>query len=153
MAFLAAAAPWLSAAGTALTVISAVNEGQAQQQQMQAKSLALRNQANAQAASAERTAIVQRRQAQYQMSRVQALAASSGAGASDPNVVNTEGAIAGQGEWNALTTLYEGDTAEENDNAASAAASNAGRAAASAGVVKGISTLLSGGTSLATKYG
>lgn len=165
MAFLAAAAPYLAAAGTAVTVISAGQQAAAQRQQADAQAVALKNQANADAAASERQANNERRQGQYLMSRAQALAAASGAGATDPTVLNTEGQIAGQSEYNALTSIYEGGTPEQNALSAAQAARNTGRAARQAGTlnmissgiggVSRISTILNsqGDTTLATKYG
>lgn len=153
MAFLAAAIPYIAAASTVVGTYSAIKQGQDQQQQAQAQALALRNQANADAAASQRQAEETRRQTGYVLSRAQALAASSGAGATDPTVVNLEGNIAGRGEYNALTQLYEGNISEGNLNSQAEAARNAGRATARAGVLKGVTTALSGGTSLYTKYG
>lgn len=154
MAFLAAAAPYLMAAGTAVSVVSSVKQGQDAAQQAEANALQLRNQANADSAAAQRSAINSRKQAEYAMSRGQALAAASGAGATDPTVVNLLSGIAGEGEYRALTSLYEGDTAAGNANAQATAAVNEGNAYKQAGYLKGISTVLSGGsTLLKTKYG
>lgn len=170
MAFLAAAGPWLAAAGTAVTVLSAVQQGQAQKAAADAQATALRNQANADEAAAERSAIQTRRQGQYIMSRAQALAAASGAGATDPTVATVIGGIAGETEYDALTQLYTGQTQGGNARSAAQAATNEGKAAAQAGVWRAAGAALSGantiyrnsrantvlasaGTSLATKYG
>ncbi len=157
MAFLAAAAPYLAAAGAAVTTVSAIQQGQAQQQQAQAEARALVNKSNADASAAQRQAQDYRRQAQYAISRGQALAAASGAGATDPTVVNVLGQIAGEGDYRALTSLYTGETQSQNDLSGAQAARNEGSAAGKAGFLRGISTLLSdtgqlGYKTLATKY-
>jgi hypothetical protein len=144
MAFLAAAAPWLSAAGTAVTVLSQAKASADAKQQADAQAIALRNQANADEAAAQRSAIQIKRQGQYVMSRAQALAASSGASATDPTVVNLIGGIAGESEYDALTQLYVGGTQAGNARSAAQAAINEGNAARSAGNLKAISTIFSG---------
>jgi len=152
MAFLAAAAPYLMAASTAISAASAIKQGADQRQQAESQAIQLKNQANADEASAQRSAITSRRQANYAISRGQALAAASGAGASDPTIASVLGNIAGQGEYNALTQLYEGDTEGGNARSNATAAINEGNAYQRAGFLKGISTVLTGGTTLATKY-
>lgn len=157
MAFLAAAAPYIAAASTVIGAVGAIKQGQDAKTQAQAQALALTNKANADAAASQRQAIDYRRQAQYAMSRGQALAAASGAGATDPTVVNILGQISGEGEYRALTSLYTGETGEQNALSDAQASRNEGDAAARAGVLRGVSTVLSGGTnlgyrSLATKY-
>jgi len=152
MAFLAAAAPYIAAASTVVSTASAIKQGADQKQQAEAQAITLRNQANADEAASQRAAITSRRQANYAISRGQALAAASGAGASDPTVVGLLGNIAGQGEYNALTQLYEGDTEGGNARSQSQAAINEGNAYQKAGYLKGVSTILTGATTLATKY-
>lgn len=152
MAFLAAALPYIAGAATVVSTVGAIQQGVEQRHQADAAAMALRNQANADEAAAQRTAINSRRQASYAISRGQALAASSGAGASDPTVVNVLGQIAGEGEYHALTALYEGGTSGGNALSEATAARSEGRAYQRAGNMKGISTLLTGGTDLYTKY-
>lgn len=153
MAFLAAAIPYIAGAATVLSTASAIQQGVEQRHQADIQAMDLRNQANADAAAAQRQAIDERRKAQYMVSRGQALAASSGAGATDPTVLSVLGQIAGEGEYHALTSLYEGGTQSENLRSAAQAASNEGDAAYRSGIVKGISTLMTGMTTLKTKYG
>ena len=91
----------LTLATTALgTIVGAGGQLAAGRQQQQAEdyqaTLARRNALAAEATS-QRQAIAERRQAQYLGSRVRALAAASGAGATDPTVLNIEAGIAGQG--------------------------------------------------------
>lgn len=162
MAFLAAAVPYIAAASTVIGVAGSIQQGQAQQQQAQAQALALRNQANADAAAGQRQAIEARRQTSYLVSRGQALAAASGAGATDPTVTNLLGRLSGEGEYHALTSLYEGGTRAGNAISGAQADVNAGNAAARSGFLSGISkglsgaanvnTLLTGSTSIASKY-
>lgn len=153
MAFLAAAAPYLAAAGTAVTVLSEAKAGADANAQAKAQAAAFVNKANADAAAAERQAIQSRREGQYLASRAQAIAAASGAGASDPTVANIIGGIKGQSEYTALTQLYEGETDAGNALSNSQAVRNEGRAAQGAGTLRGVSTVLSGASDMYWKYG
>lgn len=141
---------FMAMGGTALTVLSTLKQGQDQKEQAEEQAKGLVNQANADAATAERIAISKRRQGQYLSSRAQALAAASGAGATDPTVLNIIGEIKGQSEYDALTSLYEGETQSENARSAAQAARNAGDAAVKASNLKAITTVLSAG---AKQYG
>ena len=153
MAFLAAALPYIAGAATVVSTVGVVQQGVEQRHQADVAAMNLRNQANADAAAGERQSIQDRRQASYLVSRGQALAAASGAGATDPTVLSVLGQISGEGEYHALTSLYEGGTRSQNLSSQATATSSEGRAAEQAGRLKGISTLLTGGTTLATKYG
>ncbi len=153
MAILAAALPYIAGAATVVSTAGAIQQGVDARHQADEQTIALRNQANADQAAAERTAINSRRQTAYVVSRGQALAAASGAGATDPTVMSVLGQISGEGEYHALTSLYEGGTQGQNLNSQATAASSEGKAYQRAGYLKGISTLLTGGTTLATKYG
>lgn len=103
MAFLAAAAPYTKGAATVLSVLS--NERAAKSDAKQ-----LRYQAGQTRASSQRAAAEERRRARLLDSRARAVAAKSGAGVSDPTVVNLRGDIEARGEYNALSRMYEGET-------------------------------------------
>lgn len=60
-------------------------------------------------AASQRASLEQRRQAGLALSKVQAGAAASGAGASDPGILKIAGDIAGRGEYQALTEMYKGE--------------------------------------------
>lgn len=153
MAVLAAAAPFLAAAGTVVSTIGAIQQGNAQQAAANYQAAQLTQQAGQDRATAQRQAIEERRKAGLALSRVQAFSAASGAGATDPTVNNIAGDIAGQGEYNALTQLYNGEErARGLENQASATRFQ-GQQAHQAGLFKAGSTILEGGTSLMTKYG
>ncbi len=104
-------------------------------------------------ASSQRDAMEQQRQAQLVQSRALAVAAASGAGASDPTVVADISNIAGEGEYRALTSLYEGKTkADSMYQQAAALRTDAGNVK-KAGAIKAVGTLLTGGGTLLEKYG
>jgi hypothetical protein len=136
----------VAAAGTLL-------QGASQKGQAKSEALQLEQQAGQDRASSQRAAGEQRRSARYLQSRVQALAAASGAGASDPTVVNLIGDIAGEGEFRALSALYEGESSARGMEYGARLARKTGKAAATASYLKAGSTLLGGASSWYDKYG
>ncbi len=127
--------------------------------------------AGQQRAASQRQAAEQRRQARLAASRVQALA---GGGSTDPSVLGLTGDIAGEGEYNALSALYEGeekargmemqatsargqgDQYRKSGQAALArgqVALQQGQVSNSAAKLNATSALFSGASSLFTKYG
>lgn len=68
-----------------------------------------RQQAGQERASSQRQAIEERRASRIAQSRAVAVAAASGAGASDPTVNKIIGNLAADGEYNALSALFSGE--------------------------------------------
>lgn len=97
-----AAAAALSAAGTVAGGIAANNQAQYQAEQQKA-------QGKEELAASQRQASQQRKEAELVQSRQQALAAASGAGASDPTIIQLMTETAAQGELNAQGSLYGGE--------------------------------------------
>jgi hypothetical protein len=127
-------------------------------QQMQGRSAAAA--ANSQAAQldvragqsraiGQRGAQEERRKAALVASRLQAVA---GGGASDPTVVKLASDIAGEGEYRAMTALYEGEEAARGDENAASVARATGKAARRASNIGTVSNMFSGGSTLYTKY-
>ena len=75
----------------------------------------MRQKSNEDAAAAERAQIEQERKTGLILSRARALGAASGTQASSPDLVTNEARIAQQGEYNALSSLYEGQAASRAD--------------------------------------
>jgi hypothetical protein len=117
------------------------------------QALQLEQQAGQDRASSQRAAAEQRRSARYVQSRVQALAAASGAGATDPSVVDLIGDIGGEGEYGALSALYEGESAARGAEFGAKVARKQGSAIATSSYLKAGSTLLAGAGSWYDKYG
>lgn len=117
------------------------------------QALQLEQSAGQDRATSQRAAIEQRRAARYLQSRAQALAAASGAGASDPTVTKIIGDIAGEGEYGALVAMYEGEDAARAKETAAKVARKTGSAMANASYLKAGTTLLSGASSWYDKYG
>lgn len=147
MAQFAAFIPYVvAAAGTLLG--GASEKGSARSQALQ-----LEQQAGQDRASSQRAAVEQRRSARYVQSRLQALAAASGAGATDPTIVKLSNDIDAAGEYAALTAMYEGESTARGEEFAAQVARRTGKAAATASYAKAGSTLLSGASSWYDKYG
>lgn len=150
MAFLAAATPWLMAAGTVLSAASSVAQANSAKKSSEFKAKQLEQNAKAANASAQRQAIEERRQATLASSRLQNLAQG---GNSDPTIINLHEDIAGEGEYRALTALYEGSQEAAGLSNQASAAIYSGKAAQRAGYLDAASTVMSSSSSLYDKYG
>ena len=115
-------------------------------------------------AAAQREALEQRRAAALIASRALAVAAASGAGASDPTVVDLIGQIYAEGNYRSALALYEGEEQARSYEVSAAARRVGGASAASARTAEGqsiarasnlsmFSTLIKGGSSLFDRYG
>lgn len=150
----------LMAASTAISVGGSVLEGRAQtaagkaqQQESNIEGAQLDQQAGQERAAAQRQAIEERRKARFAISRNQAVSAASGAGATDPTVLQLEGDITGEGEYNALTALYEGDDRARYLKSQGAATRFQGRSTAAAGKTSSTGTYFKAGSSLLSTAG
>jgi homoserine kinase len=134
-------------------------KAQANAADMEAEQMA--QNAGQQRAEAQQEAIAKRREARLAQSRNQAVAAASGGGADDPGVLDINSDIAGEGEFNALTALYQGEARArgmEGDSAAkkyeAKSLRRAGSAARTGSFIGAGASLLSGaGSTLLYKYG
>lgn len=105
-------------------------------------------QAQQERAVGQRTALEERRQAEYLASRAQAVAASSGGGALDPGVVSVISNIKGVGEYKGLSAMYEGESrARAYEGQASSSMFRSGVQTTS-GMVSAFDTILRGGSTL-----
>lgn len=100
-------------------------------------------------ASAQREAAEQRRQARLAQSRVQALA---GGGGLDAGVVELTSDIAGEGEYRALASLYEGEERAAGLETSAKAKRLEGKQAKRAGNMKAITSILNDSHSLYKRY-
>lgn len=150
MAFLAAALPYIA---TAVTAYSAIRQGTAANAVARSEAAQMEDQANAERAASQRAYLEEKRQARYVSSRAQAVAAASGAGVSDPTVANIISGIEGEGEYRALSRLYQGDVTAQGLQYGAQVRRKEGRAAKTAGYLSAASTVLSGASSLYGKYG
>ena len=155
------AGPAQKAAGAAAANAAAY---QAQIAEREAEALDIR--AGQERASAQRGAIDERRRAGLVNSRAKLLAAAGGGAVDSPDVQGIMGAIENEGEYRALTALYEGEqkargyeTGAQISRAGGAGqiyagevARNAGSAAASRSYLAAGGSLLAGAGSAASTY-
>jgi hypothetical protein len=137
--------------GAGLSAAGAVAGGNAQRASADFAGAQLDQQAGQARASSQRAAIEQRRQAQIANSRLQSLAGGSGL---DPTVVHLAADIAGEGEYRALTALYEGEDSARSMEMKAQAARYEGKMAQKAGYLKAATSIISGTSqSMLDKYG
>lgn len=111
-------------------------------------------------AAGQRAGFEQERQAQLIQSRQIALAAASGAGASDPTIMKLIARTEKEGSYRAAVAIYGGEEKARQLRMAAAgrqyeadAAITAGAQTAQAYQIAGVGSLLRGGASLFAKYG
>lgn len=157
----------LSVAGTVLSAMGQVQAGASQAevgqhalQLSQFQAAQLRQNAGTDIAAAQRSAVDIQRQSDYVASHALAVAASSGAGASDPTVINMIARTAGETAYRKSVALYQGDQAARGANMQADATTYGGQMAMVKGAQVGAAsdigaatTLLKGGASLFSKYG
>lgn len=101
-------------------------------------------QAMEQRAAAQRSALDQRKKTALVQSRLQADAAASGGGATDPTILKLGSDIAGQGEYNALSEIYSGESRATGLENQGALDRYSGAARASSLQSRSFSTILGG---------
>jgi hypothetical protein len=162
MGFTTAAAMAMQAVGTVQASQAQRAAGDAQRDAAYYSGTVMDQQAGQARATAQRVAIQERRKANLLQSTAIARAAASGGSATDPTVTNLVSGIAGQGEYNALTALFNGEEkARGLENQADLTryegeqAAYAGRQKAKATLFSGFGTILGskGAASLYDKYG
>ena len=140
----------LQVAGAGISGIAAVAGGAAQKASAEFQAQQLDAAAKTENAVAQRAAIEDRRQSNLAMSRARAVAAASGGGQDIPLL----GDIAEDGEGRVLTTLWEGEEAAKGRRTQAAASRFEGRQAGRAGVLRGVSTILSSaGQTFSERFG
>lgn len=140
-------------AGTALSAGGKIAGGYAQKGALDASASQLEQEAGQSVASGIQGAIQDRRRATYVASNARASTAAGGLTTTGTSAIANVGQIRGQGEYNALTALYQGeDRAQELDYRATGER-RAGSNAVTSGWISGASSVLSGGTSFYDKYG
>lgn len=125
--------------------------GAQEQQAAEFRAQQLEVNAGQQQAAAQRAALDERRRARFAQSRALAIASVSGGG-SDPTVVDIIGELAGEGEYRAMTDLYQGEEAARQLRMGAAGARFQGAAARQNYDAAATSSLIRGGMSLFSKY-
>lgn len=142
----------LTVAGTAMQAGGTIIGARAEAKQLNSEADQLEDKAGNVRASSQRRAMEERRQSRLASSRALALAAATG-GASDPTVVNILAGLDGEGEYRALTALYEG---EEEGRGLEFEARNRRKEAKNAkraGYIEAAGSVLKAGSSMYEKYG
>jgi hypothetical protein len=168
---MAAALPYiLTAVGTLAQMSAAKAEGDAayeqaklraaqDREQARLEAMALEREANDDRATSQRLAEEQRRASRLRQSKAMALAAASGAGAADVDVLNILGGLQAEGDYNASVELYKGEDSatykEWRANVARITGENSarmnlyqGKQAKSASRINMLGTLASGAASM-----
>lgn len=140
-------------AGTVLSAVGQVQQGNAANKADQYEANQMDVNAGQQRAIAQRSAIQDRHQADLANSKLQARAAASGGGASDPTTVGLSEDIDAQGEYNALTSLYNGEEKARGMEGGADMKRFEGKQAKKAATIGAISSVLTSAGSAGLKYG
>jgi hypothetical protein len=143
----------LTAASTLMQVGGGISAANSQAGQLRSEATQLDAMAGLDRASSQRASVEQRRNARLLQSRALAVAGASGGGISDPTVVNLLAKLEGEGEYRALTALYEGEEEARSKERQAVArrkeAGNVKKAALFTAAVKA----LEGGSTMYTRFG
>ena len=142
----------IAIAGTALSAYGERRAGQSAYKASKFEAAQLQQQAQEDLAVSQRKALEIDRQGRLRASKALAIAAASGAGATDPTVMNLMATYAGETEYEKMVALYEGESAAGYKSLLAESTRQTGRERKQAGRIAGLSTALSGGTSLYAKY-
>jgi len=146
---MAAALPYIAAGATVLSAVNQHKAGKEQNKAYQFDAKVATQQAQQERAAAQRDALDARRQGMILASRAQAAAASSGAGALDPTVVNVIGGLQGGAEMAGLASMYQGASRGRALENQAVVSRFTGKQAQTAGMYSAFNTLLSGASSFA----
>lgn len=144
--------PYIAAGSAVVGAAGAIKAGNDARDQAELAAQQMKEEADATQAAAQRQMIEDRRTANRLQSRALAVAAASGAGASDPTVALDIGRIQSEGEYRALSRLYSGDAEAQNLKRRAKATQAEGAAQQSASRWKAASTILSTGAGLYDRY-
>ena len=139
----------LQSMSTVFQTVGPIAQGVAMQREAGAEARQYEVAAGQARAAAQRGAAEERRKARLVQSRARAVAEG---GASDVGVVNTMADIAAEGEYRALTALYEGEERARGYEDTAAARRYSGRQSLLSGIVAGSSTFLKEQPDLFSKY-
>lgn len=143
----------LQIAGSLISAGGTILGANSQAKQLRGEAAQLEVQAGQERASSQRQAIEERRQGRIASSRALAIAAASGGGADDPSVINAIANIEGEGEYRALTALYEGNSSGDDLVRQAAARRTEAKNVKRAALFKAAGTIIGAGSSLADRYG
>lgn len=139
----------LSLSGTILGGVGTVAGGAAANASAQYEAKQLEARATAERAAGQRDAMRERKQKELVISRAKAVGAASGGGV---DLVGL-GKIEEEGEYNALTAMWEGEERARGAEDQAAATRWSGKQAKRASFINAGATILDGGASFMEKYG
>jgi hypothetical protein len=142
----------LTAAGTVMSAGGQIRQGRQAQAAADYEAAQLEQNAGQQIASSQRAALSDEQQARLAQSRALAVAAASGGGASDPTIVGILSRLNGEGTYRSMVDLYQGQERARQLNDQAAATRYQGEVAASNAKWAAASTLVSGSSSMYSKY-
>lgn len=143
----------LSAVGTMASASAARRQADAERTAADYNAMMMERRANEERAVGTRKAAEKRRELEYAQSRLQSRAAASGGSASDPGTISLAADIEQQGEYNALTAIYTGESTARNYETQAGLTRYVGESRARALEDKAKGTLIEGFGGLAGKLG
>lgn len=142
----------LTAGATAMQAISTIAGGNAQDKASRFEAAQLTQQAGESRAGAQRAALEHRRNTRLAQSTLQARAAASGGGATDPGVLDLSADIAERGEYQSLMEMYRGENRARGLEDQAAATRAGGKWAKKAAIFDAVGTIIGGASSMAGRY-
>lgn len=143
----------LAVGGSLLSAGGTIVGANSQASELRSEAGQLDTMAGQERATGQRAAVEARRQSALLGSRALAVAAASGGGASDPTVVNIISRLSGEGQFRALTAMYDAEeTARSKEMQAIDKRKEAGNVK-KAGLLTAAGTLLNSGASMYKTFG
>ena len=149
MALLTAA---LSVAGTVISAIGAIQQGQAAKSAAEFEAAQLKQKAQVERAAGQRKAFAERRKGDLAQSTLLARAAAGGAGAADPTIINLGAGIEEESELQAYNEFFIANNRAAGMEDQAKAAIMTGKAKQAQGYATALGGVLSGGMSAYEKY-
>ena len=150
---MAQALPFLFMAGTAMSAGGSIIGANSQAKGLKGAAAQYEAQAGMDRASSQRKAAEEKRQGRIQQSRVLALVAASGAGASDPSVINAMANMEGESEYAKNVALFEGESSARGYEAQAAMRRREAKAVRTAGLMEAAGTVLKSGMTMYDRFG
>lgn len=152
MAFLAPLAMAATVAGTALSTVGALTQGEAAQDAANFEARQLERRANESRAAGQKQMFEQQKRTELMQSKLRSSAAASGGDTTDATVLRLGGDIAERGEYLALSEMAAGENRAIGFEDQAAASRYKGKVAKTGSYFKAAGTALDGIGSFATQY-
>lgn len=152
MAFVAAIPAAISIASTVLAGLSGISKAKSEKKAAKNDEAQAAREASLARATSQRDAIEEQRQGRLARSRAKAVAAASGAGVSDPTVIDRFADLEAEGAYGAASRLFEGESGALGYLDYGASRRREARARSRAYGLETAATVLSGVQSFQSKY-